>query len=180
MEQDLENTIALLARFPKSLDALLRGLPDAWILQNEGPGTWNCFDVVGHLVHLENRHRMERINKILRSGEGDPFEPVDRWAQSRESAGKTIDQLLDEFAALRSRNLQEVRSLSLEKMDLSQSGRHAALGVVALSEVLASWVVHDLTHLHQISRILAHQYREAVGPWSVYLGVLQCAGHSRD
>src|SRR6266853_1112085 len=92
--------------------------------------------------------------------------------------GKSLAQLLDEFTRLRVENLRELRALNLRQEDLERRGRHPALGVVTLSELLATWAAHDLTHLHQISRVMAHQYREAVGPWSAYLGVLQCAGHS--
>jgi ferric-dicitrate binding protein FerR (iron transport regulator) len=115
---------------------------------------------------------------ILQFGETRAFEPFDRFAQARESEGKSLEQLLDEFARLRRENLIELRALNLRPQDLARRGRHPALGVVTLSELLATWAAHDLTHLHQISRVMAHQYREAVGPWSQYLGVLQCAGHS--
>ncbi|MGB7683377.1 MAG: DinB family protein, partial [Candidatus Acidiferrales bacterium] len=111
-------------------------------------------------------------------GEAQTFEPFDRWAQARESEGKSLGQLLDEFARLRAENLRELRALNLRQEDLERRGRHPSQGVVTLSELLATWAAHDLTHLHQISRIMAHQYREAVGPWSAYLGVMQCAGHS--
>ena len=115
---------------------------------------------------------------ILQFGDARKFEPFDRWAQARESQGKSLGQLLDEFSGWRSENLAELRALDLKPGDLARRGRHPALGVVTLSELLATWAVHDLTHLHQISRIMAHQYREAVGPWRAYLGVLKCVGHS--
>jgi hypothetical protein len=115
---------------------------------------------------------------ILHFGEAQAFEPFDRWAQLRESQGKSLGHLLDEFARARSESLGELRALNLRQEDFGRRGRHPALGAVTLSELLAAWAAHDLTHLHQISRIMAHQYREAVGPWSKYLGVLQCAGHS--
>ena len=115
---------------------------------------------------------------VLQFGETKAFEPFDRLGHVRESRGKSLGQLLDEFARLRSENLDQLRAFNLRHEDLARRGRHPALGAVTLSELLAAWAVHDLTHLHQISRIMAHQYREAVGPWSAYLGVLQCAGHS--
>jgi DinB superfamily len=115
---------------------------------------------------------------ILQSGESQTFEPFDRLGHLRESQGKSLEQLLDEFARLRSENLAELRALNLRQEDLELRGRHPALGSVTLSQLLATWAIHDLTHLHQISRIMAHQYRDAVGPWSQYLGVLQCTGHS--
>jgi len=115
---------------------------------------------------------------ILQSGEAQTFEPFDRWGHVRESQGKSLGQLLEEFGGLRLENLIELRALNLRQEDLERRGRHPALGIVTLSELLATWAAHDLTHLHQISRVMAHQYREAVGPWSAYLGVLRCAGHS--
>jgi hypothetical protein len=178
MEQNLSQTIALLSRTPAALNALLRDLPDSWTHQNEGENTWSAFDIVGHLIHGERTDWMPRAKIILQSGETQPFPPFDRLAQIRESHGKSLPQLLDEFADLRSENLRELQALNLRKQDLALRGRHPALGVVTLSQLLATWAAHDLTHLHQISRVLAHQSREAVGPWSAYLGVLQCAGHS--
>lgn len=178
MEHDLLDTVSLLARTPAVLDALLRDLPEAWTLRNEGDNSWSAFDVVGHLIHGERTDWMQRARVILQFGETQAFEPFDRLGQVREVQGKSMGQLLDEFARLRAENLDELRALNLGREKLELRGRHPALGVVTLSELLATWAVHDLTHLHQISRVMAHQYREAVGPWSRYLGVLQCAGHS--
>jgi DinB superfamily len=178
MEFDLPHTISLLSRTPAALQALLRDLLQTWTLCNEGENTWSAFDVIGHLIHGERTDWMPRVKMILQSGETRTFEPFDRWGQVRESQGKSLGELLDEFADLRSENLGELRALNLRQEDLDRRGRHPALGVVTLSELLATWAVHDLTHLHQISRVMAHQYRKAVGPWSAYLGVLQCAGHS--
>jgi DinB superfamily len=178
MEQNLEHTISLLARTPPTLNALLHDLPDAWALSNEGENTWNAFDVVGHLIHGERTDWMPRAKMILQFGETRTFEPFDRTAQERESQGKSLAELLDEFARVRAANLDELRELNLRTEDLARRGRHPALGVVTLSQLLATWAAHDLTHLHQISRIMAHQYREAVGPWAKFLGVMQCAGHS--
>jgi len=178
MEYSLPDTIALLGRTPATLDALLRDLPETWILCNEGEHTFSAFDVVGHLIHGERTDWMPRARMILEFGDTRPFETFDRWAQNRASEGKSLGQLLDEFARLRSKNLDALRVMNLQPEDLARSGRHPQLGAVTLSQLLATWAAHDLTHLHQISRILAHQYREAVGPWTAYLGVMQCAGHS--
>jgi hypothetical protein len=178
MQQDLQHTMALLARTPSSLNALLRDLPEEWTMQNEGGNTFNAFDVVGHLIHGERTDWMPRAKRILEFGETRAFDPFDRRAQEGESEGKLLGQLLDEFARLRSDNLAELRSLELGPEDLNRRGLHPALGTVTLSQLLATWAAHDLTHLHQISRIMAHQYRGAVGPWSMYLGVMQCDGHS--
>jgi len=174
----LPHTLSLLARTPASLDALLRDQPDFWTQHNEGGDTWTVFDVIGHLIHGERTDWMPRAKMILESGESRAFEPFDRLAQNRESRGKSLPQLLDEFARLRAENLTALRALNLRDADLERRGRHPALGVVTLSELLATWAVHDLTHVHQISRVMAHQYERAVGPWRAYLGVLKCAGHS--
>ena len=178
MEQNLQKTISLLACTPATLNALLRDLPEEWTFRNEGENTWNAFDVVGHLIHGERTDWMPRARMILEFGQDRTFEPFDRWAQQQAGHGKSLPELLDEFARLRSQNLSELRDLNLTPEKLARRGRHPELGVVTLSELLATWAVHDLTHVHQLSRIMAHQYREAVGPWSKFLGVLRCAGHS--
>jgi hypothetical protein len=178
MEQNLQNTMELLARTPGVLDALLRDLPEAWTLRNEGAGTWSAFDVLGHLIHGERTDWIPRARLILEFGETREFEAFDRWGQERESEGKSLGQLLDEFARLRAAGLRDLRAMNLQFKDLERRGRHPALGVVTLSQLVATWAAHDLTHLHQISRVMAHQYAAAVGPWHAYLGVLKCGGHS--
>lgn len=178
MEHNLEVTIALLERMPGTLDALLRDLPEAWTRRNEGEKTWSAYDVVGHLIHGERTDWMPRIRRVLEFGETKAFEPFDRFAQERESKGKTLTELLDEFAGLRAENLKELRALNLRKEDLARRGKHPALGAVTMAELLATWAAHDLTHLHQITRVMAHQYRDAVGPWADYMGVMKCGGHS--
>jgi|SRR5450755_2426977 hypothetical protein len=178
MKPGLQESTALLTRTPATLDALLRGLTELWTLRNEGTDTWSAFDVVVHLIHCERTDWMPRAKMIMEFGESRTFEPFDRWGHIRESRGNTLEQILDEFARLRSENLRDLNAMNLRPEDLDRRGRHPALGVVTLSELLATWAAHDLTHLHQISRVMAYQYRDAVGPWSKYLGVMQCAGHS--
>ena len=182
-EISLAEAIALLARTPATLNALLRGLPNIWVRRNEGRNnqekdTWSAFDIVGHLIFGERTDWMPRVRIILENGEARPFDPFDRFAQLKESQDKPLEQLLDDFARLRGENIAALQALNLQHEDLTRRGRHPALGVVTLSELLAAWAVHDLTHLHQLSRVIAYQYRDAVGPWSPYLGVLQCTGHS--
>jgi hypothetical protein len=178
MEHKLEETVALLARTPAALDALLRGLPEVWTRGKEGVGSWSPFEVVAHLIHTERDNWIPRARMILDFGETKAFEPFDREGNFRESQGKTLEQLLDEFALSRVKSLKELSSMNLLARDLERKGRHPALGVVTLSQLLATWAAHDLTHLHQISRLMAVQYREAVGSWNKFLGVMQCAGHS--
>lgn len=178
MQHHLDETIAFLSRTPVTLNALLRDLPERWTHTNEGETTWTAFDIVGHLIHGERTDWIPRATLILRSGEAKPFEPFDRFAQERASAGKSLTELLDEFSRLRAENLDTLRAWNLTGDDLERRGRHPALGRVTLSQLLATWAAHDLSHLHQLSRVMAHQYRELVGPWTAYLGVMQCAGHS--
>ena len=177
-EFKLAEALAVLTRTPAALNALLRGLPDIWVSGNEGQNTWSAFDIVGHLIAGERTDWMPRLRIILENGEARPFDPFDRFAQFKESHGKSLEQLLDDFACLRAENLAALVALNLQPEDLARRGRHPRLGVVTLSQLLATWAAHDLTHLHQLSRVMAHQYEDAVGPWSAYLGVLQCAGHS--
>lgn len=177
-EFSLTETIAVLTRTPATLDALLRGLPNIWVRGNEGKDTWSAFDIVGHLIIGERTDWMPRVRILLENGEARAFDPFDRFAQSKESEDKSLEQLLDEFARLRRENLAALQALNLHSEDLTRRGKHPALGTVTLAQLLATWAVHDLTHVHQLSRVMAHQYRDAVGPWSAYLGVLHCAGHS--
>ena len=178
MEHNLEYTMSLLKRIPATLDALLRDMPEVWTLRNEGEDTWSAFNVLGHLIHAERTDWMPRVRIVLQSGETRNFEPFGRREHLRQNQGRSLDQLLDDFALLRQNSLTELRALKLLQEDFQRTARHPVLGIVTLSELLATWAAHDLTHLHQISRVMAHQYREAVGPWRKYLGVLHCAGHS--
>jgi hypothetical protein len=178
MRHDLQDTEAILARTPGALDALLRGLPDTWTRHNEGGDTWDVRDIIGHLIHGDRTDWIPRAKRVLQSGESVPFEAFDMGGHARETEGKSIAQLLDDFARVRSENLRELRALNLGPADLERRGRHPSLGSVTLAQLLDTWAAHDLTHLHQISRVMAYQYRDAVGPWKAYLGVLQCAGHS--
>ena len=154
----LANTTSLLGRMPAVLDALLRDLPDTWTLRNEGDRTWSPFDIVGHLIHGERTDWMPRVRTVLQFGESRPFEAFDRLGHERDSAGKSLGELLDEFSRLRSESLSELRALNLRDKDLERRGRHPVFGTVTLSQLLATWADHDLTHLHQISRVMAHQY----------------------
>jgi hypothetical protein len=175
VEHDLHHTIALLSHTPAAIDALLRGLPDAWTTCNEGESTWTVVDVVGHLVYCERVNWMPRVRQF---GKSEAFKHFDRRGHLREIPAKSLGQLLDEFSQLRSENISELRSLNLQPEDLAMRAEHPVLGPATLSQLLATWTAHDLTHLHQISRVMAHQYREAVGPFIRNLGVLRCSGHS--
>jgi hypothetical protein len=168
----LPEAIAVLERTPATLHALLAGLPDAWTMSNEGPDTFSPFDNLGHLIHGERADWIPRARVILARGADRRFEPVDRFAHVRESEGKSVAELLDELARLREANLDTLRGWELSEEELALEGEHPAFGAVTLRQLLATWVAHDLGHIAQTTRVMAKQYRDAVGPWRAYLPVL--------
>jgi hypothetical protein len=168
----LDECLAILTRTPATIDALLRGLPETWTSATDGPGTWSAYVVVGHLIHGERTDWMPRLGIILEHGRARAFEPFDREAQFRESGGKTLAALLDEFAALRRENLDRLRTLDLQPAQLELQGTHPELGRVTVRQLLATWTAHDLGHVLQISRTMARRYREEVGPWAQYLSAM--------
>jgi hypothetical protein len=168
----IDDAVAILARTPATLDVLLRGLPAAWAAAHEGGQTWSPFDVVGHLIHGERTDWIPRARIILEHGDARAFDKFDRFAQFTASEGRTLANLLDEFATLRRDNLRELESMGLTGADLDRRGRHPELGIVTLRQLLATWVAHDLDHLVQISRVLARQYSDEVGPWRAYLRII--------
>ena len=172
MAFDVAEGIAVLERTPATFRALLLGLPEAWISCNEGPDTFSPFDNLGHLIHGERTDWIPRAQIILAQGESRRFEPYDRFAQNRESAGKSLAQLFDEFDSLRTANLATLRSWNLTERQLALEGEHPALGAVTLRQLLSTWVAHDLGHIAQTSRVMAKRYRDAVGPWRAYLPVM--------
>ena len=172
MNFELSNGIAVLERTPQTFRALLSGLPEAWTMPNEGPDTFSAFDNLGHLVHGERTDWIPRAQIILDQSTNRRFEPYDRFAQGRERKGKSLAQLLDEFSDLRAANPVTLRGWKLGDRELALEGEHPALGTVSLRQLLATWVAHDLGHVAQTARVMAKQYRDAVGPWRQYLPVL--------
>ncbi len=173
MDFQLERALEILQRTPATLNTMLRGLSETWTLANEGLETWSPYDVVGHLIHGEETDWIPRLKIILEHGESRPFEPFDRVAFFEKSKGKTLNELLDTFALLRAKNLQTLEARNLKPNDFDLKGRHPALDVVTLRQLLATWVVHDLGHVRQIARAMAKQYTEEVGPWKAYLSILE-------
>jgi len=168
----MDEAIAILSRTPATLDALLRGLPEGWIAAHEGGETWSPYDVIGHLIQGERTDWVPRARIILEHGEARAFDRFDRFAQFAASKGRTLASLLDEFATLRRDNIKALSSLGITAADLQRRGRHPELGVVTLGQLFATWVAHDLDHVVQISRVLARQYSDEVGPWRAYLRVI--------
>jgi hypothetical protein len=172
MKYSLERSYQILERTPSVLKALLTGLDDDWVMNNEGPETFSPYDVIGHLIHGEKTDWTARTKVILEFGLSKPFVPWNRFAQYEESKGKTLLQLLDEFEKVRIENMIWFRSLKLTATDLDKKGMHPKLGEVKLKNLLATWVAHDLTHIAQITRVMAKQYKEEMGPWPEFFRVL--------
>lgn len=172
MELNLSNAILILGKTPPCLDLLLRDLPDEWLRATEGKDTWSCYDVVGHLIHGELTDWIPRIQIILEHGATRAFVPFDRFAQFRNDQTQPIGKLIDRFKSLRQQNLQRLSELHLTPQDFDRKGTHPELGPVTLGELISSWIVHDLTHLNQIHRVMAKQYAVAVGPWKQYMSIL--------
>ena len=168
----LGEAIPILERTPHTIDAILRGLPDAWLLCNEGPDTFSPYDVVGHLIHGEKTDWMPRVRMILQSGDQHAFEPFDRFAQWEASRRASLDELLDEFARLRAANIAALQTLKLTSADLDRRGKHPKLGTVTMRQLLATWVAHDLDHVIQIARVMGRQYTDEVGPWTAHLRII--------
>ena len=172
MKFNVQTSIEILERTPTVISEFLSGLSTSWTEENEGPDTWSPYDIIGHLIHGEKTDWIPRMQIILSDGENKTFEPFDRFAQFQNSKGKKLGELLEEFTLLRQKNLAYLKSINLSEKHLAMKGMHPELGEVKLSELLASWVVHDLNHIAQISRVMAYQYGEEVGVWQAYMGIL--------
>lgn len=173
MEFNLKATTDILERTPATLTALLSGLSDQWTMTDEGAETWSPYVVIGHLIHGERTDWIARLDIILSDGENKTFASFDRFAQFSESKGKTLTELLNEFANLRKNNLEILNSKNLTESDFTRQGIHPVFGPVTLAQLLSTWAVHDLNHLSQIARVMAFQYKEEVGPWIEYLRILK-------
>jgi hypothetical protein len=169
---NLKEAIEVLERTPAVLVSLLGGLSDKWVYNNEGGEIWNLFDIVGHLIHGEKKDWIPRAKLILEYGEDKPFEPFDRLAQFKDSKGKTLNDLLEEFAKLRNENIDVLNKFNLSDNDFNKKGIHPEFGKVTLKQLLSTWAVHDLSHIRQISRVMAKQYKNEIGPWEKYLPVM--------
>jgi hypothetical protein len=172
MELDLRAAIPVLERTPPTLHALLSDLPEEWTTATEGPDTWSPYDIVGHLIHGEKADWIPRARIILEQGTSRRFEPFDRLAQFRDSEGKSLAQLLDEFERLRAESLATLAGWRITDAQLSLEGEHPTFGAVTLRQLLATWTAHDLSHLAQIGRVMSKQYRDAVGPWRAFLPIM--------
>jgi len=173
MNVDWNEAIEVLERTPQTLAHFLTGLSDGWLQTNEGEGTWTVSEVIGHLIEAEKHNWIPRIETILKDGERKAFPPFDRYAHLKRSAETAIEQKLLAFQTLRAENIRKLKALVQPDVDLERTGIHPEFGQVKLRELIATWVVHDLTHMAQIVRIMAERYRTDVGPWQAYLGILK-------
>lgn len=173
MHFNIEKSIEILERTPDVLNTMLQGISADWTLNNEGGDTWSVYDIIGHLIHGEKTDWITRTEIILSEKADKSFEPFDRFAQLKAGRTKTINQLLSEFKLLREQNIARLRSKEIDDVHLKEKGIHPAFGEVTLSQLLSTWVVHDLNHIAQIARVMAKQYKEAVGPWVEYLKILR-------
>jgi DinB superfamily len=167
---NIKESLMILEKTPGILENLLTGLDKEWIFSNEGKDTWSPYDVIGHLIHGEKTDWIHRM-KIILNEKNKQFVPFDRFAQFENSKGKTMTELLDEFKRLRTENLHILGTLSLTEEMLNRKGIHPEFGEVTLKQLLATWVVHDLGHLCQVSRVMAKQYGEEIGPWVKYFSI---------
>jgi hypothetical protein len=173
MDFELTQGIAVLERTPQTLRAMLAGLPPAWTDATEGPDTWSPYVIVGHLIHAERTDWIPRARIVLAQGADRRFTPYDRFAQFRESEGKSLPDLLDEFARLRAESVATLAGWRLTDAPLDLTGEHPEFGAVTLRQLLATWVAHDLGHIAQTARVMAKQYRDAIGPWRAYLPIME-------
>lgn len=173
MSFSLSNSIQILERTPNAIAALLDGLDESWTTCNEGTDSWSVFDIVGHLIHGEKDDWIQRMDIILSANQHKTFKPFDRFAQFEESKGKSLPQLLKEFANLRKQNVAILCAKNISEADLNKTGIHPALGQVTLKNLISTWVAHDLGHLAQIARVMAKQHANDVGPWKEYLRILK-------
>jgi hypothetical protein len=168
----MEEAVEILECTPRTLRSLLSGLSEDWIFSDEGESTWSPFDIIGHLIEADKFNWMPRIEMIISKGQSEIFPPFDRFSQLRQNSKKSPDQLFYEFSEIRQQNLEKLKSIITNGTSLEQTGVHPEFGVVRLRELLSTWTVHDLSHIAQITRVMANRYKEDVGPWKTYLRIM--------
>lgn len=173
MRFNLTESIEILSRTPSVFRGLLSGLSDEWIKNNEGGDTWSPYDIIGHLIHGEKTDWIPRAKIIVNKQADKVFEPFDRFAQFENSKGKSLEELLTEFEALRKVNIEALKSMQLTEELLNQTGIHPDLGEATLKQLLATWTIHDLSHINQMTRVMMQNYKEEVGPWKAYISLLE-------
>ena len=172
MQFQMDDAMEVLTQTPDVLNALLRGKSAVWTNCRKTPESFSAVDVVGHLMHAELTDWIPRVRTILEHQDTRVFDPFDRFGFQGLIDGKSVGELLDEFAVLRGESLRTLRELGVGEEELGLAGKHPQFGRVTLSNLLATWAVHDLGHIAQIVKTMANEYREAVGPWKAYISIL--------
>lgn len=168
----LQEAIEILERTPQTLKQFLSGLSDGWLQSNEGDGTWNVHEVMEHLIEAEKHNWIPRVQSIVVEGGHHVFPAFDRFSHLKEASERTTEEALQDFSIIRKTSISSLNDIILSNPDLEKTGLHPEFGLVKLRELLSAWVVHDFTHISQIVRVMAERYRNDVGPWSAYLGIL--------
>jgi hypothetical protein len=170
---NLTKSLEILERTPLVIESMLKGVSDEWVMANEGKDTWSPYDIVGHYIHGEKTDWIPRLEIILSGSPNKEFAPFDRFAQMQDSKGKKIQELIEDFKSIRAENIVKLKSKNIRETDFLRKGFHPSLGDVTIAQLISTWVVHDLNHIAQISRVMAKQYKDDVGPWVEYLGILK-------
>lgn len=173
MNFTLEEAIELLEKTPHTLETLLVGLSEGWVECREGEGTWNALEIIDHLIKGEKTNWIPRLQMMLEDGENHPFPPFDRFAHLDQNLEQSLKEKFTEFKKLREQNLKKLKAWVDPHQHLDLTGIHPAFGTVKVRELISTWVVHDLTHMAQIVRVMAKRYQTDVGPWEEYLGILK-------
>ncbi len=173
MAFSVTETIQIIERTPAVLHAMLFSFPETLVHANEGRETWSVFDIVGHMIEGEKTDWIPRMNIILTNNDNKQFEPFNRFSQIEANTNKTLSTLLSEFDTLRKQNVYILQEKNLQEEDLQKTGIHPEFGQVTLSQLIATWAVHDLNHIAQICRVISYKYRQETDPWIKYLRILQ-------
>lgn len=173
MEFGLEKSIEVLQATPATLRAMVGNLSEDWTAASGQQDDWGVFDVVGHLIHADVTDWIPRAEVILKQGTNRNFPPFDRFGQFERSKGRSLEDLLNDFAAVRAECIRTVKGWDLTDTELELNGIHPEFGEVSLRQLLSTWVVHDLTHIRQIATVMAKKYEAAVGPWREYLSIMK-------
>lgn len=172
MKFNLNKSIQVLNNTPDVLLALLHDLDEEWTNKNEGENTWTAKEVLAHLIVLEETGWLPRVKVILNSGAGEKLAPINMESHFDLAKNTTLEELLSKFRAIRQHQLKELSGLHLSESDFQKTAEHPVLGTITVQQIIATWVTHDLTHTAQISRVMAKQYINAIGPFVKFLNRL--------
>ena len=172
MNFSLPKSLEILERTPNVLKAMLSGINEAWTDKNEGEGTWSVKEVVAHLIVCEETNWIVRANIILSGNTNLTFVPINMTAHFELSREHSLNALMEEFTRIRTENIKTLINLNITEQDFTTTAIHPKLGEINLQQLIATWVTHDLSHLNQITRVMAKQYKQDVGPFIQFLRIL--------